>query len=202
MRYSEPEKLSTQTESTAKLEDRLRKENHELKRQIQELRGSSHHGPPTKLWHPSGVTIGAILLAAGVLIVIAFLAGYLPRQKRMTQIVAESREQAEALPRVDVVEVGRSAASSGLQVPGNIQAITEAPILARADGYLGRRFADIGDRVKAGQPLAEIEAPELDAQVRQAKANVQQAQAALGQALANLEQGKTDMELARVTSER
>ncbi len=202
MRYSEPEKLSTQTESTPTLEDRLRKENHELKRQIQELRGSSHAGPPTKLWHPSGVTIGAILLAAGVLTVIAFLAGYLPRQKRMTEIVSESQEQAEALPRVDVVEVGRSTTNSGLQVPGNIQAITEAPILARADGYLGRRFADIGDRVKAGQPLAEIEAPELDAQVRQAKANVQQSQAALEQAIANLDQGKTDMELARVTSER
>ena len=53
-------------------------------------------------------------------------------------------------------------------------------------------MVDIGDRVKAGQPLAEIEAPELDEQVRQAKANVQQAQAAWSRRCANLEQGKSD----------
>ena len=54
-------------------------------------------------------------------------------------------------------------------MPGNIQAVTEAPILARADGYIKRRLVDIGDRVQAGQILAEIEAPELDQQVRQAQ---------------------------------
>ena len=53
-------------------------------------------------------------------------------------------------------------------------------------------MVDIGDRVQAGQPLAEIEAPELDEQVHQAKAALQQAQAALDQALANYEQGKSD----------
>jgi RND family efflux transporter MFP subunit len=63
-------------------------------------------------------------------------------------------------------------------------------------------MVDIGDRVKSGQALAEIEAPELDDQVRQAKAAQQQAQAALDQALANLEQGKSDMEFSRVTAER
>ncbi len=67
-------------------------------------------------------------------------------------------------------------------MPGNIHAVTEAPILARADGYVRRRLVDIGDHVAAGQPLAEIEAPELDQQVLQAKANVTQAQAALDQA--------------------
>jgi RND family efflux transporter MFP subunit len=201
MRYTEPDKPALQTNITP-LEDRLREENQELKRQIQELKGSSHHDTPDKLWRPSGTTIGAILIGASVIFVIAFLAGYLPRQKRLTQIVSEAHEQGQALPRVEVVEVGRSALNSGLQLPGSIQAITEAPLLARADGYLARRFVDIGDRVKAGQPLAEIEAPELDAQVRQSKANVLQTQAAMEQAMANLEQGKTDLELARVTSDR
>jgi RND family efflux transporter MFP subunit len=56
--------------------------------------------------------------------------------------------------------------------------------------------------VQAGQLLAEIDAPELDEQVRQSKANLQQAQAALDQALANLQQGKADLELARVTAQR
>ena len=61
---------------------------------------------------------------------------------------------------------------SSLQLPGNIQAITEAPILARANGYIKQRLVDIGDRVHAGQTLAIIEAPELDEQVRQAEANL------------------------------
>jgi RND family efflux transporter MFP subunit len=63
-------------------------------------------------------------------------------------------------------------------------------------------MVDIGDRVQAGQPVAEIEAPELDQQIRQVKANLQQAQAALEQALANHEQGKSNLELARVTAQR
>ena len=87
-------------------------------------------------------------------------------------------------------------------LPGNIQAFTDSPIYARASGYLKQWNADIGARVKAGQVLAEIDAPELDQQVRQAKAAVQQAQAALDQALANRQQGKANEELARVTAQR
>src|SRR6202012_1840542 len=56
--------------------------------------------------------------------------------------------------------------------------------------------------VKAGQKLAEIDAPELTDQVAQAKATVRQAQAAMDQATANVQQGKTDMELARVMARR
>ena len=89
-----------------------------------------------------------------------------------------------------------------VQLPGSVQAITEAPVLARATGYIQRRMVDIGDRVKAGQTPLEIEAPELEEQVRQAAASLQQAQAALDQALANQEQGKSDLEFARATSER
>jgi RND family efflux transporter MFP subunit len=87
-------------------------------------------------------------------------------------------------------------------LPGNIQAVTEAPLLARSDGYIKRRLVDIGDRVQAGQILAEIEAPELDQQVRQAQANLQQTQAALTQALANRVQGKANADMAKVTAER
>jgi RND family efflux transporter MFP subunit len=113
-----------------------------------------------------------------------------------------AQEYDQALPRVEVIEVGASSKVSELQLPGNIEAVTEAPILARADGYIRRRLVDIGDHVTAGQPLAEIEAPELDQQVLQAKANVQQAQAALDQAVANEQQGKSNLELARVTAQR
>ena len=64
---------------------------------------------------------------------------------------------------VNVEPVERSSGKSSLVLPGNIQAITEAPVLARASGYIKKRNVDIGDRVTAGQVLAEIEAPELRA---------------------------------------
>ena len=151
---------------------------------------------------PSAITIWALFLGAIVLIVVAFFAGYIPLQKRNAVIGSQAQEQEQALPRVEVIEVGRSSGMSELQLPGNIEAVTEAPILARADGYIKRRLVDIGDRVQAGQPVAEIEAPELDQQVIQAKANLQQVQASLDQALANEQQGKANLELARVTAQR
>ena len=117
-------------------------------------------------------------------------------------VVQETQQSEDAPVRVDVIEVNRGSAKSELELPGNIQASTEAPILARADGYIKRRMVDIGDRVRAGQPLAEIEAPEVDQQIRQARAALQQAQAAQEQSTANLAQGKATMELARVTADR
>jgi RND family efflux transporter MFP subunit len=197
MHYTEPDPLETET-----VEERLRRENRELRRQLEELRGPAHGGPPRNLWHPSAITIWAIFLGAVVAVVVAFLGGYIPLQKQRAVIVGEAQEEQQSLPRVEVIKVGRSTRQSGLQLPGSIQPITEAPILARADGYIQSRMVDIGDRVRAGQPLAQIDAPELTDQVSQASATVRQAQSALEQATANVQQGKTDMELARVMAQR
>jgi RND family efflux transporter MFP subunit len=182
--------------------DALRKEVEELRRRLQEREQDDHASRPAELWRPSAVTIWSIFLGCAILIAIAFLAGYLPHQRRTSLVRAETVQQEEALPRVDVIQVTRSSPKSELQLPGNIQALTEAPILARADGYLQRRVVDIGDRVRAGQLLAEITAPEIEQQIRQANAALDQAQAALEQAQANFEQGKANRDLARVTSER
>jgi RND family efflux transporter MFP subunit len=196
--------MKRETHLAETTEERLRREVEDLKRQLQEQKGpgSSHAGLAARPWNPSAITLWSIFLGVTVLIIVAFFAGYIPLQKRQILIRAEAREQGEALPRVEVIEVGRSSRKSELEMPGNIQAITEAPILARANGYIKRRMVDIGDRVQAGQPLAEIEAPELDQQVSQAKANLEQARAALDQSLANYEQGKSNLELARVTAQR
>jgi RND family efflux transporter MFP subunit len=185
-------------------EGRLRREIEDLKRQLREKSGaeSSRAGLASKPWHPSSTTLWSIFLGVAVLIVLAFLAGYVPLQKRQTLIRNQALEQEHALPRMEVIEVGLSSGKSELQLPGNIQAITEAPILARANGYIKRRMVDIGDRVSVGQPLAEIEAPEVDQQVHQANANLEQARAALEQSLASYEQGKSNLELARVTAKR
>jgi RND family efflux transporter MFP subunit len=207
MRHSDPDQPKSQAleESTETTEERLRRENEELKRQLAEQKRpvhGQHAGLSGKVWHPSSVTIWSIALLITVLIVAAFFAGYIPLQKRENVIQTQAREQEDALPRVDVLEVARSSGKSDLVLPGNIQAVTEAPILARADGYIKSRMVDIGDRVWAGQPVAEIEAPELDQQVRMAQANLQQTTSALDQALANQRQGKANADLARVTADR
>jgi RND family efflux transporter MFP subunit len=180
-------------------EERLRKENQDLKRELLELKASA---APVKLWHPSSRTIWSIVFGVAVLIVVAFIGGYIPLQKRNALIDRESFEQAHALPRVEVIQVKSSSQNSVLELPGNIEPITEAPILARADGYVKRRLVDIGDRVRAGQLVAEVEAPELDEQVRQSQAALEQARASLEEALANSEQGKSNLELARVNAQR
>jgi len=197
MHYTEPDPQRTET-----VEERLRRENLELRRQLEELKGPSHARPAKDIWHPSAITIWAIFLGAAIVVVVAFLGGYIPFQKRRQVIFAEAREEQQALPRVEVIKVGRSTRQSGLELPGSIQPVTEAPILARANGYIQSRAVDIGDRVRAGQTLAQIDAPELNDQVAQAKATVRQSEAALEQATANVQQGKTDMELARVMAQR
>jgi RND family efflux transporter MFP subunit len=142
----------------------------------------------------------AVLLVA--VVVGAFFGGYLPHEKRQTELVAEAKSDSETAPLVNVTEVERSSGKSDLVLPGSIQAITEAPVLARATGYIKTRLVDIGDRVKAGQLLAEIDAPEIDQQVRQARASVDQANASLEQANANLIQGKTNEQLYKTTADR
>jgi RND family efflux transporter MFP subunit len=203
MRYSEshPSKDLDTGESS---EEKLRREVADLKRQLMEQRGIvqtlSHH----KIWRPSAVTLWAIFLAIIAVIVFAFFAGYIPLQRRMAIVRSDAleQEQEQNVPRVEFAPVARSSNNAELQLPGSIQAITEAPILARADGYVSSRMVDIGDRVQSGQPLAEIDAPELDQQIVQARATLQQSQAALEQALANEEQGKANLELARITAQR
>ncbi len=151
---------------------------------------------------PSRTALSTLLIGLVAVLVIAFLAGYLPKRQRDTALRAEADAQEKQVPRVEVIRVSRGSGQTTLVLPGTMQAITEAPILARADGYLKRRVADLGDRVTAGQMLAEIDAPELDQQIQQAEAAVEQAQAAVEQAQASLAQGRANRDLARITAER
>lgn len=192
------------TEPNTQSEESLRRENEELRRQLEALRpvGSAHAHSARAMWKPSTTTIVALALVALTLAVVAFFAGYLPMQHRRSIVIAESQGQQEAIPRVQIVHVSRAGGQDGLQLPGSIQAINEAPILSRTEGYLKTRFVDLGDHVKAGQPLAEIDAPEMEEVLRGARASLEQSRAALDQAAANLEQGKSDLELAKISSQR
>lgn len=185
---------------TTNHEAELRAEIEELKRQLEQKHaGASAAGHVTR---PSGHTIRNLVLLFVVVLMVAFVAGYLPRHRRELQLVAEADRHNEALPQVSVMTARRADGRGNLVLSGNIQAVTEAPILARAEGFLLRRSVDIGDQVTAGQLLAEIEAPDLDQQVRQAQAAVQQVQADLERASAALEQGKANESLAKVTAQR
>ena len=141
-------------------------------------------------------------LIALVLFAALMLAGVLPRLARNKKVTAASLAVQNSIPNVNVVQVREAPASSDLQLPGDVEAIQVATIAAQTTGYLRKFHADIGDRVAAGQLLAEIDTPEVDQQLQQARANVAQAVASLGQAQANLNQATTNMEYARVTYER
>ncbi|MBZ5626193.1 MAG: efflux RND transporter periplasmic adaptor subunit [Acidobacteriia bacterium] len=183
-------------------EDQLRGEIEELKRQLEEARnhGSGGSAPPPK--GPAGSTLVVLALLFAALVVAGFFLGYLPRQRREMVLAAESKTEGQSLPVVNVQLVKRSSAKTSLVLPGNVQAITEGPVLARASGYIKKRYVDIGDRVKEGQVVAEIEAPELGQQIKQAQATVDQANSTVEQTQAALEQGKANANLARVTADR
>jgi RND family efflux transporter MFP subunit len=151
---------------------------------------------------PSRQAVSALLFGLGLVLVVAFLAGYLPLRQRSTALRAETDAQRKQVPRVEVMKLTRGSGQTTLTLPGTVQAITEAAVLARTDGYLKRRLVDIGDRVRAGQPLAEIDAPELDQQIHQAEAAVDQSEAAIGQAEATLAQARANRDLARITAQR
>ncbi len=89
-----------------------------------------------------------------------------------------------------------------IDLPGDLQAMVESPIFARADGYLKSRKVDIGDRVKTGQLMAEIETPELDQQIDQARATLAQSQAALKELEADIELSRANLNLSKVTLDR
>jgi RND family efflux transporter MFP subunit len=182
-------------------EDRLRAEIDALKRQVAE-QNKALAAHKERASRPSTGALVALALLLAALIAGGFFAGYLPRHRRVEALAAESLAGSESLPVVTVVRVERTAAKSELVLPGSVQALTEAPVLARASGYLKQRYVDIGDHVTEGQVLGEIEAPELERQIQQAKSELDQANSAEQQAEAALKQGQTNEALARVTAER
>jgi RND family efflux transporter MFP subunit len=82
-----------------------------------------------------------------------------------------------AVPVVTVIHPATAAPTQEIILPGNIQAFIDSPIYARTTGYLKHWYFDIGARVKQGQLLAEVETPEVDQQLEQARAQLETAQA-------------------------
>jgi RND family efflux transporter MFP subunit len=136
-----------------------------------------------------------VLVALGT----ALLVGLLPRLQARDALKRES--QALNIPTVSVIQPKPSAAAQELILPGNVEAYTDTPVYARINGYLRRWTVDIGARVKKGQLLAEIETPEVDAQLQQAHADLATAQANYEQAKKTAERWQELVRLNFVSKE-
>jgi RND family efflux transporter MFP subunit len=135
---------------------------------------------PTKLKAAERVFSRSVILfftvaAAAVLLVVIF--GLRARSLAATRL-AQATAQA-AVSSVSVVHPQSETKAQDLVLPGSTQAFIDSPIYARTDGYLKSWYVDIGARVRKGELLAEIETPELDQQLRQAKAELATAEANL-----------------------
>ena len=164
--------------------------NPELDSAAETAKGSEQPGVGSRRWLRRLSILGAVL-ALGT----ALVSGAWRHYEQHRQVVATAEQNRDLVPQVRVAAVRPSPGTEIVSLPATTSAFSAANIFARASGYIDKREVDIGDRVKAGQLLAEIVAPELDDQIAQAEATLGQLKAALQQAQAN-------RELAKVTWDR
>jgi RND family efflux transporter MFP subunit len=129
---------------------------------------------------------GFLVLAAGL--TMGARGNYAQRQ----EVTATAKQERDFVPTLRVATVEPSPGTVSVRLPGTTAAFAAASIYARATGYIAKRNVDIGDRVKAGDLLAQLAVPELDAQIAQNEATLEQLKSALDEA-------KAGHELARVT---
>jgi RND family efflux transporter MFP subunit len=134
-----------------------------------------------------GLAIAGIV--GGVALALIVVNGIWSRSSSEAQL--KELASATATPTVAVVAPDRAANKSSLDLPGRLEAYSRAPIYARVSGFLKAWHVDIGAPVKAGQLLAEIEAPDLDQQLLQAKAALASAKAAEALALVTAQRWQT-----------
>jgi RND family efflux transporter MFP subunit len=127
---------------------------------------------------------GAVMIGVAILVLFGalFLVGWLPHSKQQAEAKQDAEDQLNAKPVVDVVTPKKSDPTIDLLLPADVQAFQATSIFARTNGYLKPLppGIDIGAKVTAGQLLAEISAPEVDAELEQAKAALEQAQVNVG----------------------
>lgn len=124
----------------------------------------------------------------------AFVAGYLPKRRARQALENEARSTQAAVPRVEVIAPKEGSSDRSIVLPGSVQPLEETVIYPRASGYLRKWYFDIGAKVKEGDLLAEIDTPELDQQLAQARAQLAQAEAGLTQARANSEYSRQQLD--------
>jgi RND family efflux transporter MFP subunit len=136
-----------------------------------------------------------IVLGVAVVLAGALTAGAWTHLTQYRLSAGAAEQERDFVPQVRVANVEPSSDIENVKLPATTSAFASANIFARASGYIAKREVDIGDRVKQGQLLVEIVAPELDHQIAQAEAT-------LGQLRWSLQQAQANRELAQVTWDR
>lgn len=144
---------------------------------MDEFPPSASADEPSRPWRTRSVAALGIVLTFGLFTALA--AATVPRIRNQRALDAAAAAQADALPRMTVATVKNTAVETDRELPGNAAAFLTTAVYGRTNGYLKTRLVDIGDRVHAGQLLGEIAAPELDAQLEEAKATLLQSKANL-----------------------
>src|SRR6266496_566585 len=117
---------------------------------------------------------GVLVFAVVALVVL----GAFTLIQRRSQYQALAKEtETRAIPTVAVIHPVTEPTDEGLVLPGSMQAYVESPIYARTNGYLKKWYRDIGSRVRRGELLADIDTPEVDQQLSQARADLNTAKA-------------------------
>jgi RND family efflux transporter MFP subunit len=123
---------------------------------------------PLRKSPPANLKFKAMVALAIAIGIVAW--GMSSRMKDKTAL--ENVKQEQAIPTVSIVQPALRQDAQVLTLPGNLQAYYSATVYARVNGYLKHWLVDIGDKVKAGQLMADIETPELDQQLKQSEANL------------------------------
>lgn len=147
----------------------------------------------SEFWRAGRNRRAAMVVAA--LFAALFAMGLVPHLMLRHSLASEAETAKQRIPVVGTVQPRRAPTLVEVALPGSMEAVLETGIWARTDGYLKERTVDIGDRVRAGQLLAQIETPEVDQQLEQAIALVNQAKA-------DLVRAEADLALARTTLAR
>ena len=143
-----------------------------------------------------------IFVGVGLVLCLALAWGVYGHWKKDAAAGDTQLRQADRIPAVRVVKARSDDDPIALTLPGETQPFATANIYARATGYITERRADIGTRVRKGDLLVHISAPDLDQQLEQAEATLGQVAAALLQAQANVSQSEASLNLAKVNLQR
>jgi RND family efflux transporter MFP subunit len=147
---------------------------------------------------PESKTGWSVLIGVTLLVTLLVI-GILPRVRDQSERVAAATAPDAGLVPVSVATPRRADGPNDLLLPSNIQAIEEAALYARTSGYVRERYVDIGDRVTAGKVLAQIDTPELDQELSQARAALAQTRSGLAQAQASFTQAQANLQHARAS---
>lgn len=131
----------------------------------------THVDPPKRKHH----WVAALIVLTIALLVV--FAGIIPRVKARAELNNETSDM--AIPTVAVVHPQHTKPAQEVVLPANVQAFKDSPIYARTNGYLKKWYVDIGSHVKAGELLAEIDTPEVNQQLQQARADLATSEANL-----------------------